>query len=619
MEIMNSIIAVVCLMLLTTIFITFFSYSYAIGMNGISWYSLLNRKQMLIFLGFICLILLICIYLIIQNKFIYYWDYSGYWTYSYSQMKAVFEDPLSAFKNLYRSICYDDYNLTLPTLISIPLKIIGYTFNKYVLINVFCFFLPLVFILLSLSLKLTKKIVENHVPDTIENRLFIIGMLIFISSFTIFYLAVLRGYIDIAALVPASLACLLFVDYCPEKLDRKQIIRDFCISGCLLSTFLFRRYFAYFIVGYVCALVLYSLYRAIFLEKINRKQKLWISLCNLLIIAVISIAVMFVFFNPMLIHVLTNDYSGQYVAYDAPFKDKANRIIDVFGLWNVFLASLGIVISFIRKKFRKIVIFCGTAATTTVFAFFRVQNMGIQHVYTIALEIFILSAIGVWLLAELFQRKTVRRIVVSMCLVVAICGFLNCFFPKMRPTFSLVSKAFSEVYDPLQRNDIPVLHAMVNYLNSLIEGTDTKIYIDASGPILNNSIIDSLDKPYKSNPLHNICKTADVDLRDGFPIDFLSAGIVVTTTPVQLHLPKGTQEVVRFISQEISNHDSPIGRHFTKNSTVFYLDNGVIVNIYIKNSDFEDGDLHYLSDYFTNYYPGKETMFADRILSANKK
>lgn len=616
---MNFVIALVCLMLFIAIFAIFFSYSYATGMNGISWHSLLNKKQIMIFFGIMFINLLLCGYLLTQNKFVYFWDSSLYWTYSYTQMKAVFSDPFSAFKNIYKSICFDDYNLILPTLIAIPIKIFGYTFCRYVIINILCFFFPLIFILLSIILNLTGKIVKNRVPDTSINRLFIFGILFFSSSFTVFYLALLKGYIDIAALVPAALACLLFIDYRPEDLDRKQVSKDICISGCLLCTFLFRRYFAYFIVGYICALFLYSFYKAIILGKKNHKQGIWISFCNLLIIGGISIVIMIVFFRPMLVHILTNDYSGQYIAYNAPFKDKVTRIVDVFGIWNILLASAGIILSFVEKKFRKVTMFCATAATFTALAFFHVQSMGIQHVYTIALEIFILDAIGILLLANLFQRKATQSIVVLMCLSVITCGFLNCFFPKTRPVFSHVTKAFSEEYNPLQRNDIPVLHDMVNYLNSLTESTDIRIYIDASGMLLNDSIINSLDKPYKENPLHNLCQVSNVDLRDGFPVDFLSAGIVVTTSPVQLHLPKGTQEVVRFLSQEVANPDSPIGRHFTKDSTNFSLDNGVIAYIYIKNSDFEDRDLHYLSDYFTNYYPGKETIFADRILGIGRK
>lgn len=155
-------------------------------------------------------------------------------------------------------------------------------------------------------------------------------------------------------------------------------------------------------------------------------------------------------------------------------------------------------------------------------------------------------------------------------------------------------------------------------MNSLTAGTDSRVYIDASGSVLNNSIIDSLDKPYGTSPLNNQCFTADVDLRDGFPVDFLTARIIVTTDPVQLHLAKGTQEVVRYLSEQVTDPSSPIGRHFTVAPVSFQLDDGVTAHVYVKQSEFEESDLQSLADYFTGYYPGYELLFANRIFGANE-
>lgn len=612
---MNSVIAIIFVIALAMPFGILFSYSYKIGVNENTWFLFLPRKQITAFAVFMGAVLLLCIYLLSQNRFVYYWDYGGYWTYSYTQMADVFQNPAAAFRNLYRSICEDDYNLLLPTLISIPLKVFGYTFERYVLVNVLCFFIPLMYILLSFNLKLIGLIDSQKPLNTRKGKGAVIVLLILETSFTVFYLAMLKGYIDIAALLPASISLLLFIDYCPEKLDRKQVIRDICISGCLLSAFLFRRYFSFFILGYVCALSLYSVYRSITLKNVQRRHSLIIACCNLLIIGLIALTIMAVFFRPMLVHILTNNYSEQYAGYNASFKDKIGRIFEVFGIWNILLATASMIISLVEKQYRKITIFLGVSAVTTTLAFFHVQNMGIQHVYVIAVEIYLLDVLGIWLIADSIKGKITRFTWMMISIAVSLCGFINCFFPQARPVFSRTAQLFGETYNPFQRNDIPTLNNLVSYLNSLTNGTDTKVYIDASGSILNNSIIDSLDKPYGPSPLQNQCWTADVDLRDGFPTDFLTAGIIVTTEPVQLHLAEGTQEVVRYLSQEVKDPSSPIGRHFIKDSTTFSLDDGVVVYIYKKTSDFDRADLQYLADYFTDYYPGNEKIFADRILN----
>lgn len=613
---MNIVITIFLLLTLMLIFFAFFLFSYRIGMGNIDWKIIFGKKECAVFSAFAFAVLFLCIYLLGQNRFVYYWDYGGYWTKSYTQMEYMFSDPVHAFGHMYRSICNDDYNVLLPTLISIPLKIIGYTFGRYVLVNVICFFFPLMFILLSICVKIAE-IAKSNVN---RKLVFIAVSLGFIVTFNAFYIAMLDGYIDIACLIPGSLSILLFIDYDSTSLNKKQIIKDFLISGNLLCTFLFRRYFAYFIVGYATALILYSFYISFIKEENGEKIRgLFHALLNLFIICGVALTILVIFFRPLLIHVLTNDYAGQYAGYDLPMTDKIRRVIEAFGGLAVILALVCVILSMAGKRYRKLSLFCGITVFITSYAFFRVQSMGIQHIYTIALELFLMDFLCVKLMTDLAKSIKMKVATVGVCLAVSICGSLNCFFPATRIAFARVSKAFSEEYNPLQRNDIDVLHQLVDYLNSLTEETDTRVYIDASGYILNNSIISSLDKPYGGSPLHNQCTTADVDLRDGFPVDFLSAGIIVTTDPVQLTLAEGTQEVVRFLSQEVTNPNSPIGRHFMEDPTTFTLDSGVVVHIYIKKSGFEESDLQYLADYFTDYYPGEETIFADRILNPEEQ
>ena len=94
---------------------------------------------------------------------------------------------------------------------------------------------------------------------------------------------------------------------------------------------------------------------------------------------------------------------------------------------------------------------------------------------------------------------------------------------------------------------------------------------------------------------------------------------MVVTNPVELHLPEGTQEVVRFLSEEIKKSDSPIGRHFEKLDRSYLLDDNVTAYIYKKISDFETSDYQYLANYYDSYYPGMEEMFSDRIWEAAKQ
>lgn len=303
-----------------------------------------------------------------------------------------------------------------------------------------------------------------------------------------------------------------------------------------------------------------------------------------------------------------------YSAYDAALLIKIQGVCSYFGYLTIAASVIALGLSLWKRKNRRLVTFSSVAIVVTTVAFFQTQAMGVQHIYTIAVEFCILQFVMIELIAACISKRMVRAGWVAGCLGVCICGSLNCFFPATRGTFANVSSLFSTEYDPMQREDVDALCQMVDYVNSLTEGTDTKVYITASGSVLNSAVITMLYAPDNLNPMHNLCDTADVDLRDGFNSEFLEAGVVITTSPIQLHLAEGSQEVVRYLSEQVTDTESPIGRHFEKDEMEFLLDDGVVASIYVKTSDYEQSDLEALAAYFAEYYPGQETLFADRIL-----
>ena len=143
-----------------------------------------------------------------------------------------------------------------------------------------------------------------------------------------------------------------------------------------------------------------------------------------------------------------------------------------------------------------------------------------------------------------------------------------------------------------------------------------EVYVAASGSQLNASILDSLYKPMQTAPMNKLGWTADVDLRDGFPRDYLQADLVVVTDPVQTHLRPGSQEVVRYLVEQTISQDSYLGRHFARVPVEFTLDNNVKVYLYHKISDFSFSDLEKLSEYFMSLYPQANELFEERILES---
>ena len=550
-----------------------------------------------IFVTFSLMGLALCYYLVSQDRWVYAWDMSQYWTQSFTQMLFLFSDPLLAILRLGGTIWFADYNSILPTFVALPLKLFGITFIRYVLVNYALFIVPTWFILAA---AIKQQAGRNYVP------------LIFFASFTFcpFFYALLNGYIDAACLVPAALSLLLLKNYDAVSLDREQIKRDIYISSVLLCCLMFRRYFIFYIQGYVAGLIALSLYCVMRTTGNQNKAKLMKNaILNITVIGLFALAVIAVFFAPMAIRIMRTRYTEVYQAYDMQLSAKVMSLASIFGWINIFFAGLGIILPLLTGHMRKYSCFCIISLIIAALTFFQVQAMGIHHIYILVPYVFVLVCTGIIQLTWIFKNKNVKKFVYCLCFIAITSNFFNCYFPASRKFLSPASKLFSTAYNPHIRNDISVLNELADYLNLITDSTDKGIYLCSASGGLDYSIMESLRKPYEALPVRNLMKTCMYDLTDGFPVGFLDADFVVT-----IDSETSNQHVIKFLSDEVMNTDSPIGRHFQKMDKYFVLDRGVKVFIYSRESEFTREDREYMAEYFTNLYPGYKPIFADRIL-----
>ncbi len=563
-----------------------FKWSYLFGLNGKNLN--LENKSFIIF-AFIGGLL--CYYLIAQDRTIYI---NHYWAYTYRQMKILFTDPLIAMLRLGGSIFFADYNSILPTLAVLPLKMFGYTYLRYILVLYGLFFLPAVFIIYTLMKKISGSGYNKYI------------MLFLIFTFTPFYPAILAGFPDIACLIPASIALLMIKDYDALLFTREQIKRDIYISGMLLCTILFRRYFAFHVEGFMTALACLSIYDVVKSKKYSLLKN---AVLNIIVIGLFALVIMIVFFAPMLYRILRTNYANIYAAWDAPLLQKILGIVNHVGYFTLIFAAMGVILPLFTKRMRRYSLFCAISFVVTTILFFRVQAMDLHHFLTITPQLLILSYIGIIQTCDIFSGA--KKIIYCACIVIIAANFANCFFPDSRPFLSPASKIFTNVYNSSKRDDIPVLNEIADYLNALTKGTDKKIYMLTSAEnIINKDIMDALKKPFIEYPVKNLARTEGIDLRNGFPVELLYSDILVTTNK-----ETSKEHVITFPLNELKKSDSPFGRHFRKIEKEFTLDNGVKVYFHEKTSDFTQEDLQYIADYFTRIYPGYEAIFANRILN----
>lgn len=82
---MNTVIAILVCSFLMIGYGFLVRSGYCLGMGDSQ--SVLRSKESKMICGlFCCIVAILCLYLIQKNQFVYYWDYGGYWTMSYSQM-----------------------------------------------------------------------------------------------------------------------------------------------------------------------------------------------------------------------------------------------------------------------------------------------------------------------------------------------------------------------------------------------------------------------------------------------------------------------------------------------------------------------------------------------------
>jgi len=562
-------------------------------MRRISW------RQWLWIAG-LALASLLFVYLTVrQNKFIYFWDYGSYWTRSYTVSNEMFNNPIRCLESIYDSINTSDYNRLLCLLTALPIRLIGKTFTRYVVICYGMFLLPAQFVFSLTLYKYGERFGFLRLPLPVLFG----GVLLFPTFFN----ATLQGYIDSGCLLAISLAVFILADF---DLGKCCVWRSLCLSGLILLIVLYRRYFAFWAVGLVVGVAAAVLIRWLQTSRGERMAYIWGAIRNALLIGTPALTVLLALFRPFLKRALFSDFAVQYVGYDAAWLTKWGGFITHYGYILLLLAvPVALAAALIRRR-ELLPTVCGILlhAVVAAFTFFRVQNMGVQHFYIVCSQILLLVYLG---LGWLTTFKKVRWPVLAISGAVLVAGFANGFIPAVRPVLETPLLSQKE-HAPLIRTDLPVVKDMVAYINELTVGTKRRAYVLSSTGVLNEDVLQFSEKPYTAVAVPALDVSCHVDLRDGFPVHFLKAEVVVVTDPIQTHLATGTQEVIRYLAEQVGDASTGLGRHFTEQRR-FELQKGVTARVLVRNSAYEETEIQAVQAYFDGLYGDFPSLFHDRI------
>lgn len=180
-------------------------------------------------------------------------------------------------------------------------------------------------------------------------------------------------------------------------------------------------------------------------------------------------------------------------------------------------------------------------------------------------------------------------------------------------------------YEPFYRDDIKSIRALVDFLNETTVKYNTDCYICASSHNINSHMLALAYAPSNvGGALEHILPEANVDLRDGFSTNFFDAGIVVIekySDDSAAFQTYGNEGVRGFLTQQIMDNSSPIGKHYQLLEQQFPLHYkySSTAQVYLKISDYEKEDYEYLMNYYDELYPEHQELFSDRIREYTKQ
>lgn len=576
-----------------------FFYPQAIAWKG-------NAAGVFIHLLTFSLLIAFVVWYVGQERYIYFWDYATYHT-VYRDLGKAFEGSLAyALRTIGGSVRHFDYNHLAPSFLMPFYFVFGSGRLAYILSVTVAFALPAIVLFVLLIEKLT----VPHSSATTGNRIGItIISIAVLALMPQFWVPVLDGYVDV---VGVNVIFLILLLYLRTPLVDQRIPTLIVIGVCLSGLIILRRWYAYWIVGFILAVSVQAAWET--LRAYPRLPHVYVALRNVLVIGLTALICFFTVATPIAVRMVVTDYGDLYSAYkqSESLPEHVERLYAHFGPIVLLLAALGAVTLAFSARRRPWAVLLGVTCIVSFVLFTNVQDMGYHHYYSILPILAIFIAV---FLVEIYARFTAaaaRIAVVATLIALSVSSFLVVLSPAVQRSMSRIQFAFPQLRSfPKTRDDLAEFHRMLLVLDELTRDSMTRVYVLASGWTLNSSLVKN--GCYAFEPaLHALDKrimySNDVDKRDGFPYQFLEAKYIVLTDPVSYHLAPNDQRIIGELSRLITDEQA-LGRSYRKLDFEFALDNGIKAYIYEKWKAFDAEEIESTSAVFMRFYPNIPEKF----------
>ena len=516
----------------------------------------------------------------------YVWDYNSFWTLYRGLGEAFSQSWIQSLVQLRLSVAVEDYNPSTMVPLLPVYWLLGDERPVFIASVALVYLLPAAFIASLLA-----QADSNAAPKA--SRLALFAALFF----TPFWAPTLRGYVDIAGLVPLGLAALLLrkTDY----LTRAQTHTAIGFGLLLWCAFLFRRWYAFALV----ALVLNALF-LVLMQTLRQQRPWWKVYAEALsnyYVAAASALIGGILFQPIIImRIFQTSYVDAYSSYQSDLITQLELYYDHLGLWVLMIVTIGLVADLARKR-RQSLSYAGVAILTALL-FSRIQAPGLHHILPVALFLFPAYVAGLTFLVE--RRGSPRICAFALCCVMAL-NFFSSFAPMGWGAFEPVRMAFPRArHAPLHLAQYAEYQRLIADIKGLETSARTVVF--ASSFTLSDSLLIALDNALAPR----IERVSHVDRRDGFSWKALSADYAIIGAPTQLHLKAEGQRVIAFPSQSLSA-GTGVGAAFMDTGRTYQLDDDVTAHLYKRTRPVTAAEISELAEKFYLVYPDWRDAKAD--------
>lgn len=476
------------------------------------------QKNIIYFLIIALIVNILAVLYITKSSVIYFWDDATYWDISRKIASGAINEG-GFWRNVYASVGTQNYNYIAALPSAFLARLFGESRLVYVLGLVNMYLLPSFIAVYLLARKVSKA------PKIAT------AIVILICPSTMFL--TFNGFVDIGGL----LICLLCFNLYYAKNGEGRIWRYALIGALLVLMMLWRRWYAFFAVSFVTAM----LADCVLFKRKWQGAAVTIAVCALLLTLC---------FRDFLINQLIRDYGSLYADYKFSVSTDFKLITRYFGVIFIAVLAAASVAAGIKKKETRTV-FIWLQMIVCLFMFISTQTHGQQH-----LLLYVPSLIMLTLITIKHINKEWMLIGIS---VLALAHSLNVYIPRLQPKSLNEIKGYALIPNfsmlPQSRGDTDEILALKQKLDTTVYDGDT-LGVLASSFVLNEDILKNVQPSLGVKQIRDnyIVSLPQVDSRDRDLSALYNVNYVLVALPAQTHLAEGSQTVVTEAVRSFENY-----------------------------------------------------------------